>query len=87
MTNREKVIKICMGSSCFSRGNKENLEIIKDFIKTNSIEAEIHLTGNLCEGYCNIGPNVSIDGDNYNNVDEKKIKSILNKLVSESENV
>lgn len=87
MANNDKVIKICMGSSCFSRGNKENLEIIRDFIKTNSIEAEIHLTGNLCEGNCNIGPNVSIDGNDYSNVDENKIISILNKLVSETSNV
>ena len=40
MTNE---IKICMGSSCFARGNNENLEIIETFIKENNLEAKMYI--------------------------------------------
>ena len=33
-----KTIKICMGSSCFARGNDQNLEFIEKYIKENNLE-------------------------------------------------
>ena len=34
-------IVICMGSSCFARGNEVNLRIIEDFLRENGLEAEM----------------------------------------------
>ena len=34
-------IYICLGSSCFSRGNNVHLEIIRQYIAENHLEAEI----------------------------------------------
>lgn len=70
-------ITVCMGSSCFARGNAQNLEFIENYIKENGLEAEIELSGARCEGKCATGPNVTINGSEYNEVDEDKLKEIL----------
>lgn len=74
---QENILKICMGSSCFARGNKENLEIIKRFLKDNKVEAEVVLTGNLCEGMCNTGPNLFFNDVLYQNINPENINSLL----------
>ncbi len=73
-------IKVCMGSSCFARGNATNLELIENYIKENGLEAEIDLSGSRCEGKCVTGPNIIINDIEYNEVDENKLKEILDEL-------
>lgn len=70
-------ISVCMGSSCFARGNNENLEFIENYIKENNLDAEIDLSGTRCEGKCASGPNIKVNGVEYSEVDTDKIKSIL----------
>lgn len=77
-------ISVCMGSSCFARGNSSNLEFIENYIKENKLEAEIDLSGSRCEGKCVSGPNMIINGVEYTEVDEDKLKEILDKLMSEN---
>ena len=67
-------ITVCMGSSCFARGNASNLEFIENYIKENGLEAEIDLAGARCEGKCVSGPNITINGVEYTEVDEEKLK-------------
>jgi len=73
-------ITVCMGSSCFARGNDVNLEFIENYIKENGLEAEIDLSGSRCEGKCVTGPNVIVNGVEYTEVDENKLKSILDEF-------
>jgi len=70
-----------MGSSCFARGNQQNLEFIEDFIAKNNIEVIVELSGSRCENKCAEGPNIIINGVEYNKVDEVKIKKILEKII------
>ena len=70
-----------MGSSCFARGNASNLEFIENYIKENGLEAEIDLAGARCEGKCVSGPNITINGVEYTEVDEEKLKQTLDELV------
>ncbi len=74
-------ITVCMGSSCFARGNQQNLAFIEAFIKTHDLEADIDLAGARCENKCAMGPNVVINGVEYNSVNEKKLEEILTKLI------
>lgn len=60
--NEPFVISVCMGSSCYSRGNREAIEQIQTFIEDNNLADEIELRGNLCEDICECGPNVRVDG-------------------------
>lgn len=74
-------ITVCMGSSCFARGNQQNLAFIEAFIKEHNLEADIDLAGTRCEGKCAYGPNVIINGVEYNSVTEEKLEEILTSLL------
>lgn len=75
-------ITVCMGSSCFARGNQQNLAFIEAFIKEHNMDAEIDLAGTRCENKCAHGPNVVINGVEYNNVNEEMLEEILMKEVN-----
>lgn len=74
-----KKIEICMGSSCFVRGNNKNLQVISKYVEDNNLDAEIELTGLRCCNFCSKGPNITIDGVEYNNVDAGTLVDILDK--------
>ncbi len=70
-------IKVCMGSACFAKGNQENLEFLKQYIEDNNLQAEINITGALCENKCSQGPRIIVNGTEYTNVTAEDIKNIL----------
>lgn len=79
----EKInITVCMGSSCFARGNSENLAFIENFIKEHNLDVNIDLSGQRCENKCASGPNIVVNGVEYNNVTEEKLKEILTEFIS-----
>lgn len=71
-------ITICLGSSCFSRGNKVVLEIVKNFIKEHNLNSEVFFHGDLCGGHCDEGPVLMIDDKMYKQVNSENIYEILN---------
>ncbi|MDO4571305.1 MAG: (2Fe-2S) ferredoxin domain-containing protein [Planctomycetia bacterium] len=75
-------IRICMGSSCFSRGNAKNIEIVEKFLEAHGLkdEVDVSLCGGLCEGLCAEGPNVVINGKVYNRVDSGVMLDLLSQL-------
>ena len=70
-----------MGSSCFARGNQENLAFLEDYIKEHGIEDSIEREGTRCENKGASGPNIYVNGIEYNNVDIDKLKEILEQNV------
>jgi len=75
-------IKICMGSSCFARGNQNNLETLETLMLENKFECDIELTGSRCENRCSCGPNIEIDGQLYNRLDNGSLIELINKLIA-----
>jgi NADH:ubiquinone oxidoreductase subunit E len=73
-----KTLAICMGSSCFSRGNNRNIEVIQDYLASKPLPPGMELTGHLCEGHCKSGPNVTINSKMYHEVDPIVIIGLLN---------
>ncbi len=71
-------ITICLGSSCFSRGNKEVLQLIKGYIDEHKLNAEVFFHGDLCGGHCAEGPVLKIDDKWYSKVSIDNIYEILN---------
>jgi NADH:ubiquinone oxidoreductase subunit E len=71
-------ITICMGSSCFARGNEENLQTIEKYLKANGLTVEVKLKGSCCEGYCAKGPNLVINGKIYHHVEQGILIDLLN---------
>lgn len=85
MTENESIaeIVICMGSSCFSRGNSANLAAIQEFLKAHALEANVKLVGSRCEEECMHGPVVKIDGQSISGVTPDSIQVILSeRLIS-----
>jgi NADH:ubiquinone oxidoreductase subunit E len=74
---QKRTIKICLGSSCFSRGNSANVKVIKQFIQDNSLDAQLTFTGRLCENMCSRGPVIVIDDKVYENVNMSRLYKIL----------
>jgi NADH:ubiquinone oxidoreductase subunit E len=75
-------ITICMGSSCFARGNEENLKIIEQYLETPGLTAEVNLKGSCCEGHCSEGPNLVINGEVYHRVEKGMLIDLLNEKIA-----
>ena len=78
-----KEIKICMGSSCFSRGNKQTLQVIQKYLKDHDLERDILLKGNHCFSNCSTGPVLKIGNKVYEQVNNDNILEILDKEFSD----
>lgn len=70
-------INICLGSSCYSRGNNANLDVIKKYISENNLEADIQFSGHLCEELCSSGPVITINDKVYKEVNLSVLYKIL----------
>jgi len=70
-------ITLCMGSSCFARGNGDNLEALERWIASGECQARITLAGTRCEGRCAQGPNILIDGNLFAGVTPNVLGDIL----------
>jgi NADH:ubiquinone oxidoreductase subunit E len=71
------IITVCMGSSCFSRGNSQNAELVRQFIKEHNLENTVKIQGCLCRGLCKHGPNIDINGKIYNKVSSEILEQVL----------
>lgn len=71
-------ITLCMGSSCFSRGNNRNIELVQNYLQAKKLTARVDLRGHLCENQCKSGPNVLINGKLYQQVDPVTMLGLLN---------
>ncbi len=73
-------LEICLGSSCYCRGNCELIEVIEKFIQETSLHDQIDFVGTSCEGYCANGPTLKVDTKRYNEIDREVLIDLLNKL-------
>ena len=72
-------MQICLGSSCFSRGNRDVVAYIRDYLKKNHLEDRIIFKGARCMNLCNNGPNLKINDRIIEGVTLSKIEAILEK--------
>jgi NADH:ubiquinone oxidoreductase subunit E len=83
-SDEEIEIVVCLGSSCFARGNSAHLATIKEYVESQGLNASIRLTGKLCQDECKLGPNLTIRGEAHHGVTAAKLHEILQKLGSSS---
>lgn len=76
-------VELCMGSSCFARGNSEILQALESFIAERGLEDNIELVGHLCLGKCNEGPNLRIDGTDYSGIGAEEAIAIVARALEE----
>ncbi|MCX6327072.1 MAG: (2Fe-2S) ferredoxin domain-containing protein [Bacteroidia bacterium] len=72
-------MQICLGSSCFSRGNKDVVMFIREYLSKNHLDDKVIFKGARCMGHCSNGPNLNINGVIIEDVALLKIESILEK--------
>ncbi len=77
MIEKPVSVAICMGSSCFSRGNNRNIEILQNCIANCDPKSAVELRGHLCEGMCKQGPNIQIGEKLYHEVDPVMLVGLL----------
>jgi NADH:ubiquinone oxidoreductase subunit E len=75
--NEKTNIVICLGSSCYRRGNQQILEIVKDYLQENYLKSKVDFRGQLCSGNCAHGPVIKINGKMYKEIDEASVVKIL----------
>lgn len=78
---KKVVISMCMGSSCFPRGNDENMGLIRHYLKVHNLEQCIELKGHRCQDNCHLGPNIMVDGKPYNQVNPGMFPATLRELL------
>jgi NADH:ubiquinone oxidoreductase subunit E len=75
--NRRFEMQVCLGSSCFSRGNKEVVQFIKEYLRKNHLEDKVIFKGARCLGHCSNGPNLVINGKVFEGVNLTIAERIL----------
>ena len=73
-------IIVCLGSSCFARGNSQHLAAIEAYLQNRGLVDQIRVTGRLCEDECKQGPNLTSCGNHYHEVTAARLREILQQL-------
>jgi len=81
----ELSITICMGSSCYSRGNRRNIEVIQNLLSQQPGDAQVKVVGHLCDNECLRGPNVQIGETVYHAVDSASLAQLLRHHLEQSQ--
>ena len=69
-------IELCMGSSCFARGNAEVLKVLEQRLASETFEG-IELSGHPCLGQCSCGPNIRVDGKLYQGLTVEELLALI----------
>lgn len=78
MSDKTNIV-ICLGSSCFARGNKKAVTTIQAYIAEHNLTDKVNLSGGHCFGHCDKGPTIKINDTYYENVEPDSIIDILAK--------
>jgi NADH:ubiquinone oxidoreductase subunit E len=70
-------ITICMGSSCYARGNGEHLILIESYLEARGLGAAVELRGCRCRGQCGFGPVIEIGGVLHHELDAGTVMDLL----------
>ncbi len=74
-------ITICLGSSCYTRGNDETMKAIQNYLEEAGIKDKVNFKGELCSNNCKNGPNLKIDGKIHHQITPELAISILKEYI------
>ncbi len=77
MEIRKKEVVICLGSSCFARGNKQLVKIVNDYLRDRNLLNDVRFHGERCFGQCAVGPSLKLDGILKERLDEDSVIAAL----------
>ncbi len=73
-------VVVCLGSSCFARGNSEHLAAIESYLQNRGLCDCVRVKGSLCQDECKLGPNLTVGGAHHHEVTPAKLREILQQL-------
>jgi len=73
---------VCLGSSCFARGNSQHLAAIEAFLQSRGLTDDVRVTGRLCQDECKQGPNLTSCGKHHHEVTAATLREILQRLTT-----
>jgi len=76
----KKEVVICLGSSCFARGNKQLVKIVNDYLRDRNLLNEVRFHGERCFGQCAVGPSLKLDGILKERLDEDSVIEVLDEF-------
>jgi NADH:ubiquinone oxidoreductase subunit E len=82
---RKVKVELCMGSSCFARGNSQALANLESYIAEHHLEDRVELIGHLCLGSCAQGPNIKVDGVPYSGIHSECVVDLLVEALDKQE--
>jgi NADH:ubiquinone oxidoreductase subunit E len=75
--NHTAEVVVCLGSSCFARGNSQNLAAVESYLVNHGMQNSIRVTGCLCQDECKRGPNLIVLGEHLHEMNPAKLREIL----------
>ena len=79
----KREIILCLGSSCFARGNKKILSRIQKFLIDKQLTEKVNFHGDHCFDNCQGGPNLKIGNKLFSQVTEENVTGILEKMLAD----
>lgn len=79
MDQKHEII-ICLGSSCFARGNRDSLKFIEKYIKDNKLSDRADFRGKLCSSNCGKGPILFVDKVMLEDIKVDQLQELLDNL-------
>lgn len=80
MEFKKKEVVICLGSSCFARGNKQLVKIVNNYLRDRNLLNEVHFHGERCFGQCAVGPSLKLDDILKERLDEDAVVAVLDEF-------
>ena len=80
---RKRKIILCLGSSCFARGNKELIPLVRKYIDRKNLGDKVEFKGDHCFDNCKNGPNMMIGTRMFQEVTVDNIEEYLKEGLSD----
>ena len=75
------LVEVCLGSSCFSRGNKDLAAQLQTYVDSNGWTDIVTIRGTLCRNRCASGPHLSAGAVRIGHTTLVKARRELAKLI------
>ena len=75
------LVEVCMGSSCYSRGNRNLVGLLQTYVDSNGWTDRVTIRGALCRNMCAGGPHITAGDVRICNTTPVKARRELAKLI------
>lgn len=70
-------VKICLGSSCFARGNSQLIHQVREYLRQEHLENQVNFKGARCFNACKSGPVMQVNTELVYGIQENNVIELL----------